>query len=77
MSLLYSVVSLNVDLATRIMNFGRSQRYLLGITDEVTKHVIRSLQVEIADMFSMLIDLKCVVRFNGVKDTSPYAMASV
>lgn len=68
---------MRVELCARILRFGRFQRYLLGLSDEVCKYVLKSLDAEITDIFLLLISEKIILRFNGVKDTSIYAMASV
>jgi len=76
LSLLYGFVQINHELTAMIIRFGRSLRYLLSVSDEVSKHVLSSLDAELTDLFYLTINEKIVLRFIGVKDTSPFALST-
>ena len=51
LSLLFACVVLDTGLAERIINLGRSLKYLLGVSDQLCSYMLSSLDTSLNDIF--------------------------
>ena len=76
LSLLFACTVLNTRLAELIINFGRSLKYLLGISDELSSYMLSNYDAEaLSSMFKLLINKKVVLRCypqRPEKDKTPH-----
>ena len=71
LSLLFACVVLNKSLAAQIIKFGRSLKYLLGISDETCCYMLSTRDTSLSLILKLLVNKKIVLHYQQLLRRTP------